>query len=207
MPGLQAGFEFSYYTRRFTVSIQPMFSIQNYGYSTSYRWEDENDATNVLEQNYEFKNELQHLDFPLIVRYDLMTGVWRPYVQAGGYVGVLLNASKEVSVRGTDSASGSPIPFEGEPLSVGATNLYNKTSAGVVGGIGVAYRAGNVRFTFDINYRYGLTNIVDEGARYSDDRLTSIGDVMDDQRLESLWFTIGTQFPLKFISKNYDAVN
>ena len=206
-PGLQAGLEFAYYSKRWTVSIQPMFAIEKFGYQNSYQWQDQTNPSNSLQQEFQVKNEIQFLDFPLLLKYDLRTGDWRPFVQVGGYLDVLLSASKEITSSGTDAASGSPIPFEGEPINVGTDDLYQKTNAGILAGAGIAYRAGNVRFVFDVNYRFGLTNMVNEGARYSDGRLTSIGDVMDDFTIQSLWFTLGTQFPLKFISKNYDAVN
>lgn len=206
-PGLQAGLEFTFYTRGFSVSIQPMFSRQFFSYSTRYAWDDPANPENSLEQNFKVENDLEYLDIPLIIKYDLMQTKARPFIQFGAYYSLLLSAGKTINASGIDTASGAESTFESEEIKVGAGDLFTTSSAGLIGGVGVSVSQGNIRLVFDVNYRYGLNNITNTSNRYKDDRLASIGDVMDDMSLRSIWIGIGAQFPLKFISKNYEAIN
>jgi hypothetical protein len=206
-PGLQAGLEFTFYTRGFSVSIQPMFTRQFFSYSTRYQWDDPANPENSLEQNFVVENDLEYLDIPLIIKYDLMQTKARPFIQAGAYYSVLLSAGKTINSSGVDTASGAESTFESEEIKVGAGDLFTTSSAGLIAGVGVSVSQGNIRMVFDVNYRYGLNNITNTSNRYKDDRLASIGDVMDDINLRSIWIGIGAQFPLKFISKDYEAVN
>lgn len=206
-PGLQAGLEFTFYTQGFSVSLQPIFARQFFDYSNSYQWTDPTNQNNSLDLNYTIDNDLEYLDIPLIVKYDFMKTKARPFVQIGGYYSVLLSAGKTINSTGIDRASGGESTFQNEEIKVGAGDIFTTSSAGIVAGAGIAVNQGNIRLVFDVNYRYGLNNITNAKNRYNDDRLASIGDVMDDINLRSIWISFGAQFPLKFISKEYDAVN
>ena len=206
-PGIQAGLEFTFYTRGYSISLQPVFTRQFFSYSTSYRWDDPQNPANSLELNFDIDNDLEYLDLPLFFKYDFMKTKARPFVQIGGYYSILLSAGKTINTSGIDTASGAESTFEGEELKVGAGDLFITSSVGLLAGVGVAVSQGNIRLVFDVNYRYGLNNITNTKNRYDDDRLTSIGDVMDDLNLRSIWISFGAQFPLKFISKEYEAIN
>ena len=206
-PGLQAGLEFTFYTQGFSISIQPTFTRQFFSYSTSYKWDDPANQQNSLDLKYEINNDLEYLDFPLIIKYDLMRTKARPFLQIGGYYGMLLSAAKTLNSSGIDRASGAESSFENEEIRVGAGDLFTTSSAGLIAGAGVAVRQGNIRLVFDVNYRHGLNNITNTKNRYKDDRLASIGEVMDDMNLRSIWISFGAQFPLKFISKDYEAID
>ncbi len=206
-PGVQASLEFAFYTKGFTLSFQPGFATMFYRYSTTYNWSDVSNPDNTLNQTFHVEDNMQIFDLPLLIKYDFLQGKIHPFVQIGGYYNLLISAGKEISVDGDDKASGSEVVFSGDPVSIGTTDLYNKSTGGLVGGIGVVYDAGNIRIVFDANYRYGLSNISNPGKRYSNNQLASIGDVQDDLKLQSIWFSLSVQFPLKFISKNYESVN
>lgn len=206
-PGIQAALEFAYYTRKVNISLQPGFATMYYGYKTDYQWEDPANSTTTLSQTFTIEDNLQVFDLPLMIKYEFLSGNVHPFIQLGGYYNLTINASKKIDVQGVDQASGSDVPFSGEPVAIGTKDHYNKSTAGVMGGLGVVYDAGNVRFLFDASYKYGLTNITNSNARYSNTQLASIGDVPDDLTLEGIWLNLSIQFPLKFISKNYEAVN
>ncbi len=205
--GYQAGLEVTYFTRGISISFQPMFARQFYEYSSYFVWSDVDNPDNRLTQDFEIKNDLEYLDLPLIIKYDLMSGRIRPFIQIGGYYSLLLSAGKTINSSGTDTASGYSASFTGEEIKVGATDLYESGTAGVLGGVGAVFSQGNIRLIIDVNYRYGLTNITDPNNRYTNNQLASIGDVQDDITLRSIWVNIGAQFPLKFISKDYEAIN
>lgn len=206
-PGIQAGLELAFYTKGITVSLQPGFATMFYRYTSSYNWSDPANPSNSLSQTFKVEDNVQVFDLPLLVKYEFLQGNIHPFIQVGVYYNLLINAGKKLDVEGIDNASGSDVPFSGDPIEIGTSDLYTSSSGGVMGGVGVVYDAGNVRMLFDVNYKYGLSNITQTGARYSNNQLASIGDIQDDLKLQSLWFSLSIQFPLKFISKNYEAVN
>ena len=206
LPGIQAALEFSFYYKGFYISFQPGYINMRFRYKNSYQWTDQENQTNTLELNYTHTQNLDYFEFPLLFKYEFTRTKARPFVQIGGYYSTLLNAQKKVETKGTDSASGGINDFENEELAIGVDDLFLKSSAGIIGGIGVNYDPGNVRLIFDINYRYGLHNVVDAQNRYSNNALTSIGDVFDDLSLRNVSFSVGALFPLKFLSKNYQSV-
>lgn len=206
LPGIQAALEFSFYIKGFYISFQPGYINMRFRYKNEYEWTDQENQTNTLSLSYTHTQNLDYFEFPLIFKYEFTKTKARPFVQLGGYYATLLNAQKKVETTGTDNASGGTNDFENEEFTVGVDDLFLKSSAGILIGGGVNYDPGNVRLIFDINYRYGLHNVTNAQNRFSDNTLTSIGDVFDDISLRNLAFSVGALFPLKFLSKNYQSV-
>ena len=205
-PGVQAGMEFTYFFSGFSISIQPNYRRQSFEYENNYRWVDDNDPGNSLELNYLQKHDLEYLQFPLLVKYDLGRDVVRPYVQVGAGYSTLINANKRLAIDGVDMASGAVIPFESEEVITGATDLFLKSSITFLAGAGVNYDSGNVRLTFDIVYARGLHNVTSTANRFGDNRLAGLGDALDDLRLNNIQASVGILFPLKFLSKGFEAI-
>lgn len=205
--GGHAGLEITYYHKGFSFSFQPNYRRQRFLYSNSFLWSDENDASNRLELNYDQDHQLDYIEFPLFVKYDFTQNTFRPFVQVGVYYAILTSANKSVEVSGADFASGDLGPFENEEVIIGAEDLFINSSIGVAGGIGASYDVQNTRLVFDVTYRYGLNNVTDVQNRFSENQLAGIGDALDDIHLRNISFTFGLLFPLRFISKKYDAIN
>jgi len=202
--GFQAGISFTYSYRILSVSLQPNYRQQSFAYSNQYQWIDENDSENSVILNYYQEQNLDYIDFPLTISASFLSGKLKPFIEVGGFYSLLINANKEVSVDGVDRASGSPNPFTRGSLSIGATEQFTN-NAGLVGGIGFNYDPGNIRITFDIQYRYGLSNVTNTENRYADSRLAGIGDVLDDLSLNNIAVNVGVLFPLRFLSKDFAA--
>jgi outer membrane protein W len=129
-------------------------------------------------------------------------------VQIGVYTAMLINASKDVSVKGIDNAAGGVNEFTNESIIIGAKDLFAKNHWGLMGGAGVNYNLGNnVRLNVDIMYRYGMSNIVSTKNRYDSDRLSGVGDVLDDLTLDNLAISIGCLFPLRFLSSGFKTLD
>lgn len=205
--GGHAGLEITYYHKGFSFSFQPNYRRQTFVYSNDFLWEDENNPDNRLELNYDQENQLDYLEFPVFVKYDFTQEKFRPFAQVGFYYALLTSANKSVEVSGADFASGGRGPFENEAVIIGAEDLFIRSSIGVAGGIGASYDVQNTRLVFDVTYRYGLNNITDVQNRFSENQLAGIGDALDDIHMRNISFTFGLLFPLRFISKNYDAIN
>jgi hypothetical protein len=205
--GTQIGLEATYFFRGFSASIQPTYSTIRFSYENNYSWADAELPQNRLDLKYEQEQHISYLYIPLIFKYEFNLHGITPYVQAGAYSAFLLGATKSVVISGVDHASGGTNEFEYEPVSVGAKDLFASNHWGIVAGAGVYYNLGNIRLNLDIQYRLGQSLINSEKNRYQNDRLSGIGDAMDDMTVDNIAVSFGTLFPLRFLSsgfKSYD---
>lgn len=205
--GGQAGLVFMFYTEGFTIGLKPGIHTYTIEHSTQANWVESANASNSLEINYKHTTQFNYLEFPLTVQYDLMTGKIRPYVGLGGYYGILLNASRTIERSGTDSASGSSGGFTNQKQTIGVNDLFITSSIGLMGFVGASYDPGNIRITIDLGYKYGMNNITNTETRFLNNELAAIGEATDDINLRNLYLSLGFVFPLKFISKQFDAVH
>jgi hypothetical protein len=206
-PGSMVSFEVSFFWSGFLLSFQPAYQNSRFTYTNSYRWHDDGETNNIVELNYDQQQQLAHVILPLVVKYAFNISRVIPYVQAGVYSAHLLNANKAVTVSGIDYASGGENNFTNETLTIGADDLYAKNHWGMMAGVGAYYNLGNVRLSLDVVYRMGMSNIVSEKNRYSSDRLSGVGDAMDDLTMNSVVISVGTLFPLRFLSSGFKSVN
>ncbi len=205
--GSQVTLEVTFYFRQLSLSFQPTYRQSKFVYTNHYEWTDTENAANSLTLDYEQVQNTEHMVLPLLVKFDLTKTKLRPYLQAGGFIAVLLNADKTVTTSGVDYASGGENEFSTEPIIVGAKDLFANTYYGMIGGAGVNYHQGNVRLNLDISYQYGLTNITSPEGRYSNDRLTGVGDVMDDMTMDNIVISIGCLFPLRFLGSGFKSLD
>ena len=205
LTGGQAGLEITFYHRGFSFSLQPNYRRQRFSYGNEFMWQDTENADNSLELKYEQDNQLDYVEFPLLLKYDLTRGKLRPFVQAGVYYATLSNANKSIEVTGTDYASGGAGPFDTEQSVIGAKDLFIKSSWGIAAGGGASFDFWNVRLIMDITYRRGMNNITNVRNRYTKNKLAGIGDALDDMTLNNISFNFGFLFPLRFINKQFDA--
>lgn len=205
---MQAGIEVTFYHKGISFSLQPNYRRQRFSYENEYFWSNPEIEDQSLALFYSQTISLDYIEIPFSIKYDILkTTKWRPFIQAGAYYGLLAGAEKSIAISGEDKASGGVNKFEGESLQVGANDLFLKSSAGVLGGVGVNYDLWKIRVAFDIVYRHGLHNISNAKNRYSNNSLSGLGDTMDDITLNNLSFNIGFLFPLRFISKNFNAID
>lgn len=202
-----AGIEITFYHQGFSFSLQPNYRRNKFTYRNSYAWTETINPDNSLELQYDQDHLIDYIEIPIFIKYDLLPGKIRPFIQVGAYYGFVVGANKSLKVSGTDSASGTIGPFETRTSTVGAKELFIKSSTGIAGGVGLSYDLWNVRLVFDAVYRYGLNNVTNVQHRFSANQLASIGDALDDMKLRNISFSIGCAFPLRFISKNHQSVN
>lgn len=206
-PGVQAGLVFMFYTSGFTIALKPGIHTYEIEHTTTTNWDDRTNPNNTLNISYQHNTNFNYLEFPLTVQYDLMTGQIRPYIGFGGYYGLLLNANRTVERSGTDTASGSIGSFTNQAKTIGVSELFIKSSLGLNAFVGVSYDPGNIRITMDIGYKFGMNNITSTENRYLNNELSAIGEATDDLTIQNLYLNFGFVFPLKFISKNFNAIN
>ena len=205
--GTQATMEATFYFTGLSLSFQPTYRHNRFVYTTNYEWVDSENPDNHLVLKYEQEQNMNYFDLPVLAKYEKMYNKFSPYVQGGIYTSFLVDANKAVDVSGTDFASGGENQFRNETIIVGAKDLFAKKHWGLLGGIGVYYNQGNVRFNLDVMYRYSLSNIASAKNRYGSDRLSGVGDTMDDMRLKSIAITAGCLFPLRFLGRNFRSTD
>lgn len=201
----QFGLDINFYFRGFSASFQPGYQSIKFNYTNDYQWLNAEDASKLLELSYLQEQQAEYLVFPLLVRYEKQFGKLSPYIQAGAYSVVLLDATKQVTVTSTDYASGGVNEFQGESISVGVKDLFADYHYGLTGGAGLYYTVGNVRFNLDVQYKYGMSLINSVENRYGNDRLAGTGDAMDDLLLRNVSISFGTLFPLRFLSSGFKS--
>jgi hypothetical protein len=204
--GTQATFEVSFHFRGLSIGLQPTYRTNKFTYSNEYEWIDAENSSNRLILNYQQDQKIAYLDLPLIGKYEFGVSMLRPYVQFGYYASFLLDASKTVIISGTDYASGGVNKFENEPIIIGARDLFAGYHWGLVAGAGLNYNLGNVRMNFDLMYKLGMSNISDTQNRYGSDRLSGVGDSLDDMKLNNLSLSIGCLFPLRFLGTGFKSM-
>lgn len=206
--GSQASLEVSFYFKGFLISFQPTYQYTRFSYDTHYAWTSSTDEKNNVEINYNHDQKVNYAILPLLIKYDVYGNKLRPYVQAGAYSAMRLNATKSVSTSGVDHASGGRNEFTTETISVGADDQFAKYHWGLIGGAGVNYNFRNhVRLNLDIQYRYGMSNITSTSNRYGSDRLAGVGDVMDDMLLNNISVSVGCLFPLRFLQSSLQTLD
>jgi outer membrane protein W len=206
-PAGQAGIDVTFFHKGFSFSFKPNYRVEKFSYTNSYIWYSDDNALNSLQLSLEQEHILNFVELPIFIKYDILSGKLRPFVQAGAFYRILMNADKSISTTGVDYASGGNGPFQNQTVTIGAEDLFVKSSAGVIGGVGCTYDVWNVRLILDVSYRMGLNNISNAENRYSENPLTGIGDAMDDLTLNSISVNIGCVFPLRFISKDLKAID
>ncbi len=204
--GSQASLEITFYFKGFSFSTQPAYILSRFGYSNQYTWDNPENSNEELVLNYSQEQKLDYADLPFIVKYDITRTRLRPYVQIGISYSILINATKSVTVSGIDYASGGTNEYRNEPVVVGAKELFTNYW-GIMGGGGVNYNLGNVRLVLDITYRKGMSNITNTKNRYTNDKLSGIGDVQDDTKLNNIVFSAGCLFPMRYLSNSFKALD
>ena len=206
LPGLQFGFSAGYeFIRGLSVNILPSYTSYRFSYDNSFSWYDSESPEKQVTTSYNYETRLQYIDLPLTFKYELTTGRFKPYIQAGAYYSFLTDAVKKVQSTGIDQASGSDSEINVTELSVGIEERIKKANYGIIGGAGFTYNVGNARIGLEVNYHYGLQNLDNGGLKFHDNQLiTGTYDVPDDFSLNNLELSMQIIIPLKFItSKDY----
>lgn len=201
----QAGLEVTFFYKMFSLSFQPGYRRMVFGYANEYSWSDPSNGSNTMQQKYEALQKLDYFEFPLFLRFEPLHTRLRPYVQAGWYYSRLNNAFKETTITVRDMASGGSNEYVAQQISADAKDLFIRSNMGWAVGAGVSFPVGNARIGADFSYFRNIHNITSVQNRYSNDRLTGAGDILDDVKLRNLSLSLTLLMPLRFVilKENY----
>ncbi len=198
-PGIQLGLDLTYYHRGFSVGVLPTFKRYRYNYDNTLEWIT---TTDVFETKYMVAQNLDYLEVPVVLKYDLLrSGNLRPFAQLGIQWAFAIGAEKSLSIIHQE---GTPAVSSGGSISIDTKGDF-KGFAAALAGIGVNYDIGNIRTSLDFSYSYGLTSIIDERRLFTENQLTAIGDINDDIRLTNLQANLSFLFPLRFIDTTFKS--
>ncbi len=204
LAGVFAGLDITFYHKGISIAIQPNFRRSRFSYENDLFWESE-EGTERFESRMDHEQKIDFFDFPVLVKYDFLKTKVRPYVMGGAYISFVTNAEKSVKISQRDFSSGTTQNIDAGELIIGVRDNFGKFDYGVMGGIGASYDFWNIRAVLEGSYRFGLTNLVNENNRFLESQLTGIGDVNDDFELKSINISLSLVFPLRFISKQFQA--
>jgi len=204
LAGISAGLDITFYHKGFSLGIQPNFRRSRFSYENALFWEGESPLER-FETDFSQEQKIDFFDIPLFLKYDLIKKEIRPFVMFGGYFSFVTNAEKELEVNQRDFSSGTVQNISSGALKLGVTDNFEKYNYGLLAGAGVSYDFWNIRAILEASYRYGLNNVTDESERFAESQLVSIGDLNDNIELRSINISMSFVFPLRFISKQFQA--
>lgn len=201
--GVQAGLDFTFYHRGFSIGLQPTFKVFKYSYFSDLEWV--GNDTEQFETRYDVNQSISTIEVPLVLKYDLMKrGEIRPFVFAGLQYSFVIGAEKNVTVTHTDYGSGTPQKYKGGAISLGVKDQF-KNFYGALGGAGVSLDAGNIRSVLEVSYLYGLSPVTETKNLYQENELVSLGEVNDEIKLNNINISLSFVFPLRYIDKTFQS--
>lgn len=202
IPGFQAGLDATFYTKGFSIGLQPAFKFVVFSYENRLNWE-LGGQQEAFSTRYQIRQGLNTLEVPLTVKYDLIKrGKLRPYVIAGGFYSFVLSGRKKVEVDHRDAILNTDI--DGGEVTIGKNDEF-KDYAGVLGGVGASFDYGNIRILLDITYQRALLSAIEPEALFTENQLFAIGNITDDISLSHINASLGIVFPLRFIDNTFQS--
>jgi len=163
--------------------------------------------TYSLTQIFDHEQDLTYLKFPISLKIHPVTlGRFEPYLEAGGYYGVLFGANKTVTIQEIDSYTVEGLSSSLEQVETlndfFTTNIKDILVLGTYGwfvGAGVNIKLYRTNLFLGTRFQFGLNNIVRQEARYNFEDLTyDFYDIMDDVKINSGQVFFGWSIPISF---------
>ncbi|MEA2041254.1 MAG: outer membrane beta-barrel protein [Bacteroidota bacterium] len=167
------------FSDKLSISFQPALFHYNFKYMSQYSWTGSQD----YRLQFDFKQNLQYIELPLLLKFDLSDKKLQPYLQLGVHYS-LLNKSTKYTTRTEENIYGE---FIHDPLSAGTDSSYITSNIGAIGGLGLSYKFKRSKLGIETNFRYGFHNITRKDYRYRDNEITGqFYDAPDDMKLMNL---------------------
>ncbi len=192
--GTQFGLILEYaLSKHLSITVQPAISSVKFQYKNTFTREREGQDDITLEFNHHHK--LDYIEVPVLLTYRRLTGTFKPYVQLGAYYSILTGGEKSLH------AVSLPDREYEEKAIVGIKRQFNTANIGLWLGAGLGYELSpaGLRLQVEVNYRFGLNNLVDEAHRFDNKELMfSYYDVFDDMKLRNWDLSVKLVLPLSY---------
>lgn len=189
--------------KRLSICLEVNSLALNFRYNNILNWEviDGNQgAGDVKSLIFIHRHNIYYLEFPILLKYRFVKNQSKlvPYLQMGGYLRFLqLFANKSIM---SDLGIEETFNFK---------KLFNRFNSGFCVGAGIGYdtvlkgiQGIRFRLEFEVNYKHGFNNVVNEDRRYTHEELVfGYYDVFDDMKLSNWHF--GFKLLLRISDKPY----
>lgn len=122
-----------------------------------------------LYANFDNETRLNYLEIPVLIKYNFSKSTSGIYVDAGPYLGILLNAKTETSGNSNIyldpsgstllTVNGYPVPPQDFNAETDNYSEINKVNVGITGGIGLGMPIGSSVLYLDLRVAYGFIPI------------------------------------------------
>ncbi len=145
---------------------------------------------NYYYANFNNMSILNYIEIPVLAKYTFQFGGFGLDVNAGPYLGFLLNATEKTSgtsqiyldKTGTTplampngNGGYTPVPAQSFEASTDVTNSINEVNFGIAGGVGIILRVSTrSSLSLDLRGLYGLTNV----QKYAQDGTSRTGNLI-----------------------------
>ncbi len=184
----------SNFLRRLTLNPQLSYTGRGFKYTSEQIFEtDPGDPLGSTDAG----TSQSWMDLNVIVQYALRQGHFlNPHVGIGGGINYLLSASSKGFQTTSDGVEQAP-DFDVAPQ-------FEQLNYSIIATAGLKLRVGGIYLTGDIQYQYGLMNVINPDERYSNPELAfGHGYVFDDLRQHTVTIQIGVLYayfkPLKLV--------
>ncbi len=195
--GAQFGIRYSYnFTNTLSAVAGFGYQTQSFNYLTQYAWED-----TVSNQNFEremhHEQRISYFTLPILARWDLTQGQFKPYIQGGIFMDFRHQASKMITYDNTLDGE----ETENQTSSSGGGDITDNTqkfNMGLMAGAGVHYYTKYVTFGVETNFRYGFLKTINDNTRYMDQNGFALQylDVLDQLKLSALNVQFSLSVPI-----------
>lgn len=195
--GAQFGIRYSYnFTNTLSAVIGFGYQTQSFNYRTNHAW-----ADTVSNQSFEREmfhtQRLSYFSVPVLARWDLTQGQFKPYLQGGIFMDFRHQASKIISYDNTIDEE----ETKNQTSSSGwgdITDNTRKFNMGLMAGVGVHYYTKYVTLGVESNFRYGFMKVVNDETRYADQNGFAFQylDVLDQLKLSALNIQFSLSVPI-----------
>lgn len=194
----QFGLFFKYgINRNFSVVFNPTYHNYRFKYMTDYSWSD-----TITSGDFEIEmlhdQRLNYFTFPLLIRWDITTRQFSPYVQLGIFNEFFHNGNKTIYY---DHLIDEQVDMDKPVGSSGKVTIsehINPSNFGFLGGLGFSIYTNYATFGVETNFRYGFSDIVSNDERYTDKTGLTVQylDVFDQLKLGNLNIQFKVIFPM-----------
>ena len=176
-------------TDKITLAPELGYVSRAYSYSNSNINALDSLAPGKLPTSQIFQVSQQWLDLNVIGQYKMSNKNWQTYVGFGPGVSMLLSSS---NLPNTLLSNGFTVTGPSED----DTNSYNKLAYSLIATAGVKYRIGDIYFTANVRYQFGISNVINNSTRSNPQIAYSYQGVYNDYRMSNLGVNAGVIYPI-----------
>jgi hypothetical protein len=181
--------------KSFLVSIEPGFCSYVMKYKATSTWNNASTQSDRIEITSRFTDRLRYFEIPIEIRYEMGTGMIRPYLAAGFIYGMLSGANGSAQSATVQYINDVAIKLGNNTLAGDISGNYITTRLSTFPGAGLFVEISRLIFFAEADYYISLHNIVNESARYSNQQnVGSTYNVPDNLKLDNLVINIGVLF-------------